>query len=117
MARQYKQEGTGLIEYLGDISKTDEHHIMIREGASCWGLKNVGAPLCYGDAAWLAGFMKFFDKEDRDWNAVETTCRGQGSPYCVFKVVPGELDELKAYLTAIDGSKLEKIEDLLMEHV
>lgn len=117
IARSLKASGDGIMEYLAEASKTDEHYIRIHEGASCWGLENVGVPLCYDGAAYLAGFMKFFDKEKRDWNAVETKCMGEGSPYCEFKAVPGELDELEAYLTAMDGSKIEEITDRLMEHV
>jgi hypothetical protein len=32
---------------------------------------------------------------ERDWNWVETKCIGLGDPYCEFKVVPGEIYELK----------------------
>ena len=117
MAKSLKESGNGIMEYLVEASKTDEHYVRIYEGASCWGLENVGVPLCHDGAAYLAGFMKFFDKEKRDWNAVETTCMGEGSPYCEFKVAPRGLDELEAYLTAIDGSKIEKITDRLMEHL
>ena len=120
MAKPNKEAGGGKMEYLVEISKTDEHHIRIYEGASCWGLENVGVSLCYEDSANLAGFMKFFDKwrgRGREWNAVETMCIGKGSPYCEFKVAPRELDELEGYLTAMDGSKIEKITDRLMEHV
>ena len=120
MAKPNEEAGGGVMEYLLDISKTDEHYIRIHEGASCWGLENVGVPLCYEDSASLAGFMKFFDKlggMGREWNAVETTCIGEGSPYCEFKIAPRELDELEGYLTTMDGSKIERISDRLMEHV
>ncbi len=117
MARSLKESGDGIMEYLVEISKTDEHYVRIHEGASCWGLENIGAPLCYDGAAYIAGFMKFFDKEKREWNAVETTCMGEGSPYCEFKVAPRELEELEGYLTAMDGSKIERITGRLMEHI
>jgi predicted hydrocarbon binding protein/KaiC/GvpD/RAD55 family RecA-like ATPase len=120
MAKPNKEAGGGIMKYLLEISKTDEHHIRIYEGASCWGLENVGGPLCYEDAANLAGFMKFFDKwrgKGREWNAVETTCIGEGAPYCQFKVAPMELDELEDYLTTIDASMIGNITDRLMEHV
>jgi predicted hydrocarbon binding protein/KaiC/GvpD/RAD55 family RecA-like ATPase len=120
MAKPNREAGGGIMKYLVEISKTDEHHIRIYEGASCWGLENVGGPLCYEDAANLAGFMKFFDKlrgKGREWNAVETTCIGKGAPYCQFKVSPMEMDELEDYLTTVDAPMTENITDRLMEHV
>jgi len=112
-----EEERVGMLQYIPGDSKVDEHHTRISYSASCWSLENVGARLCYDEAAYLAGFMKFFDKERRDWNAVETTCVGEGSPYCEFKVAPGEQDELEDYLTSMDASKIERIGDRLTEHV
>jgi predicted hydrocarbon binding protein/KaiC/GvpD/RAD55 family RecA-like ATPase len=120
MAKPNREAGGGIMKYLPEISKTDEHHIRICEGASCWGLENVGGPLCYEDAANLAGFMKFFDGwrgKGREWNAVETTCVGEGASYCQFKVAPMEMDELEDYLTSVDASMIENIIDRLNEHV
>jgi len=117
MARPFNEGGEGIMEYLAGISKTDEHYVRIYEGALCWGLKNVGVPLCYDEVSYVAGMMRFFDKEQRDWNAVETTCMGEGSPYCEFRIAPGKMDELEDYLTTIDGSKIERIMDRLMEQV
>jgi predicted hydrocarbon binding protein/KaiC/GvpD/RAD55 family RecA-like ATPase len=106
-----------MLEYVSEISKTDEHYFRAYEGASCWGLEGIGAPLCFSDAADLAGTLKSMEKQERDWNVVETACVGEGSPYCVFKAVPGELDELKARLTALDSSIVQRIEERLIEHV
>jgi hypothetical protein len=61
--------------------------------------------------------LKGFEKERRNWNVVETACVGEGSSYCEFKAVPGELDELSVYLTAMDSAKIERIEHRLMEQV
>jgi predicted hydrocarbon binding protein/KaiC/GvpD/RAD55 family RecA-like ATPase len=106
-----------MLEYVSEISKTDEHYFRAYEGASCWGLENIGAPLCFSDAADLAGTLKSMEKQERDWNVVETACVGEGSPYCEFKAVPGELDELKARLTALDSSIVQRIEERLIEYV
>ena len=40
---------------------------------------------------------------------------GEGSPYCEFKLAPGELDELDGYLTAVDGVQIERITRRLLE--
>ena len=106
-----------MLEYVSEISRTDEHYFRAYEGASCWGLENIGAPLCFSDAADLAGTLKSMEKQERDWNVVETACVGEGSPYCEFKAVPGELDELEARLTALDNSTVQRIEERLIEHV
>ena len=42
---------------------------------------------------------------------------GRKSPYCEFKVAPGELDELEDYFTTMDCSKIEKITGRLIEHL
>ena len=106
-----------MLEYVSEISKTDEHYFRAYEGASCWGLENIGAPLCFSDAADLAGTLKSMEKQERDWNVVETACVGEGSPYCEFKAVPGELSELEARLTALDSSIVQRIVERLIEHV
>jgi predicted hydrocarbon binding protein/KaiC/GvpD/RAD55 family RecA-like ATPase len=106
-----------ILEYISEISKKDEHYFRAYEGASCWGLEGIGAPLCFSDAADLAGTLKSMEKQERDWNVVETACVGEGFPYCEFKAVPGELDELKARLTTLDSSIVQRIEERLIEHV
>ncbi len=113
----FEASGGGIMEYMFEESKADEHYVRLFESSSCWGLENVGVPLCYYKAAYVAGYMKFFDKAERDWNAVETTCMGQGSSFCEFKIAPGEMEELEDYLTAVDSSKIEIIENRLMDQV
>jgi predicted hydrocarbon binding protein/KaiC/GvpD/RAD55 family RecA-like ATPase len=117
MAEPFKGAGGGIMEYLPEASKPDEHYVRIHESAACCALEDVGASLCYDDASYLAGMMKYFDKEGKDWNAVETTCVGEGSPHCEFKLTPREPGELKAYLTAVDSTKIEKITRRLLERV
>ena len=117
IAMGWEEERACILEYVDGISKTDEHHFRMHESATSWGLKDIGASLCYSEAAVLAGMLKGFEKEGRDWHVVETACVGEGSPYCELKAVPGELGELTAYLTAMDSAKIERIEDRLMEQV
>jgi predicted hydrocarbon binding protein/KaiC/GvpD/RAD55 family RecA-like ATPase len=103
------------IEYLEDVSKTNEHHLRIHESVTCWGFENVGATLGLGTLGTWAGLTMIFEKEDRDWNLVETKCIGLGDPYCEVKAVPREMDELKASLEAIDNTIMERIHHRLMD--
>ena len=55
-----------------------------------------------------------FEEKERDWNAIETKCIGLGDPYCEFKLVPEEIDELQESLKK-DSSVIERINRKLME--
>ena len=111
----------GIMEYLEDASKTDEHYVRVRDDSHCWGFENVGATLHLGILGGFAGVTKGFEKDrggpDRDWNIVEMKCIGLGDPYCEMKFVPGEIEELKANLEAIDSTIMERIHDRLMHHL
>jgi len=109
-------ERSGTIEYLEDISKTDEHYFRVYESSDCCGLENVGARIASHLPPAMAGQLQGFEKKERDWNAVETKCIGLGDPYCEFKLVPGEIDELQASLEK-DSSVIGKIHERLMERV
>jgi predicted hydrocarbon binding protein/KaiC/GvpD/RAD55 family RecA-like ATPase len=114
-----KHERSGIMEYLEDASNTDEHYIRIYESSECWGFKDVGATMAFYIPPLIAGFMKGFGSLqglERDWNCVETKCIGLGDPYCEFKLVPGEIDELKASLEK-DVSVIERIHERLMHHL
>lgn len=115
--RKIKGNRSGIMEYLENISKTDEHYFRLIENDACWGFENVGAKLALGILGSWAGYMEGYEREDRDWNIVETKCIGLGDPYCEFKAVPGEIDELKASLEDIDNGAIEKIYDRLMERL
>jgi predicted hydrocarbon binding protein/KaiC/GvpD/RAD55 family RecA-like ATPase len=115
----YKFERSGIIEYLEDISKTDEHYVRVYESFNCWGFENVGAAMASYLPAMMAGYWKGFERLkglERDWNAVETKCIGLGDPYCEIKLVPGEIDELEDSLEK-DVSVLERIHDQLMHRL
>jgi predicted hydrocarbon binding protein/KaiC/GvpD/RAD55 family RecA-like ATPase len=108
-------------EYLEGISKTDEHYVRGYEHYECWGFQNVGASLGIMKPAMMAGSFKGMEELageiERDWNVVETKCIGLGDPYCEFKIVPGEISELKNSLEAIDSTILERIHDRLIDQL
>jgi predicted hydrocarbon binding protein/KaiC/GvpD/RAD55 family RecA-like ATPase len=104
----------GFIEYLEDTSKTNEHYVRGYEFATCWGFENAGATLGLGTFGAWAGAIMGFEKEERDWNWVETKCMGLGDPYCEIKIVPGEIDGLKTCLESLDSTVVERIHDRLI---
>jgi predicted hydrocarbon binding protein len=117
--QQMLKERSGILEYLEDISKTDEHYVRIYENYDCWGLENVGAAIASYLPPLGAGTckaMEYWQGLDRDWNAIETKCIGLGDPYCEFKLVPGEIDGLKGSLEK-DSSVIERIHERLMERL
>jgi len=107
----------GVMEYLEDASKTDEHYIRIYENSECWGFENIGAATGSFLPATIAGMCKGLEKEEREWNAIEVKCIGLGDPYCEIKVVPGEIDELKDSLEAMDSTVLDRMHDRLMDRL
>lgn len=115
-SRHMKLRGDCILEYLDDFSKTNEYYIRLDECRDCWGIENVGTPLALVIPAIIAGSCKIFDKEERDWNAIETKCIGLGDPYCEIKVVPGELSELRGFLEK-DNSIIEGVYNHFMQHL
>ena len=111
-----RMERSGIIEYLKDVSKTDEHYIRVYENSDCWGLDNVGTTIASHIPPALAGQCMSFEKGGRDWNAVETKCIGLGDPYCEFKLVPGVIGGLRDSLEK-DSSVVEKIHERLIERI
>ncbi len=108
------------VEYLNDISKTDEHYLRFYEGYECWGFENVDASLAIMKPAMMAGSFKGMEEllggPDRDWNAIETKCIGLGDPYCEVKFVTGEIEDLKESLEK-DSLVIERVNDRLMDHL
>lgn len=112
-----KVEHVGVVEYLEDLSKSGEHYIRVYENSDCWGLENVGAALASHLPPCFAGICNGWDELkglDRDWNAIETKCIGLGDPYCEFKIVMGEIPELKDSLQK-DTTVIQRIHEQLME--
>jgi predicted hydrocarbon binding protein/KaiC/GvpD/RAD55 family RecA-like ATPase len=114
-----KQERSGIVEYLEDASKTDEHYFRMYESSECWGFKDVGATMAFYGTPGLAGMIKGFESWqglERDWNCIETKCIGLGDPYCEGKLLPGGIDELQASLEK-DILVIERIHERLMHHL
>jgi predicted hydrocarbon binding protein len=114
MIKASAESGQGIWEYLEGTSKKDEHYFRIYEYSDCWQFDNVGARLGFAGIGGMAGILKALEKEKREWIVVETKCIGLGDPYCEFKMIPRETDELKSFLEAIDSSVVEKIHERLM---
>jgi predicted hydrocarbon binding protein/KaiC/GvpD/RAD55 family RecA-like ATPase len=113
-------ERSSIIEYLEDRSKPNEHYFRAHESYACWGFENLGAPMALNYfAACAAGSCKGLESMkglERDWNVVETKCIGLGDPYCEFKLVPGEIAELRDTLEK-DSTFVERIHNLLMQRL
>lgn len=104
----------GKIEYLEEVSRTDEHYIRIHENYECWGFDNVGAPLALVRPAMLAAMLN--NVGGGDFNLIHTKCIGLGDPYCEHKIISGGIDELITSLEK-DSATVEGINDRLMNHV
>jgi predicted hydrocarbon binding protein len=113
----FEEVGNAIAEYVEGASGRDEHVFRLYESSTCWGFDDVGARLGHPICGGMAGWLQAFEAEERDWNVVETECIGLGSPYCEFKAVPGEIDELGDFLLAIDSSAVEKVHDQLMDQL
>jgi len=118
--KMWEPQRSGILEYVEDASKTDEHYIRVSESFECSAFENVGVAMASIHPPAFAGACKGVEGWrglERDWNAVETKCIGLGDPYCEIKVVPGEIDELKDSLKAIDITVLDRIHDRLIARV
>ena len=59
-------ERSGILEYLEDTSKTDEHYFRMYESSDCWGLENVGAPIASHIPPVIAGNCGGIEVEERN---------------------------------------------------
>jgi predicted hydrocarbon binding protein/KaiC/GvpD/RAD55 family RecA-like ATPase len=110
------RERSGIIEYIDDISKTDEHYFRVYENSDCCGFENIGCAVASHIPPMLAGNLKGLESDGREWNAIETKCIGLGDPYCEFKFVPGEIEELETSLEK-DIVVVEKIHKRLIDRL
>lgn len=114
--RMAQWERSGKIEYLEDISKTNEHYFRVYESSDCSGFENVGTSIASHLPPHMAGQLMGFESDRREWNAIETKCIGLGDPYCEIKLVPGEISELKSFLEK-DALAVERIHERLIERL
>jgi predicted hydrocarbon binding protein/KaiC/GvpD/RAD55 family RecA-like ATPase len=115
-SKMLKGMGMGILEYVEDASKTNEHHFRVYESAECWGFENVGAAMAYLLPPTAAGMFKGIESWkglEREWNAIETKCIGLGDPYCEWKVMPEEIPELRDSMVK-DSLVIERMHDQLM---
>ena len=66
------------------------------------------AGMCHGLESWKG--------LEREWNVIETKCVGLGDPYCEWKMVPGEIDELKDSLKK-ESAVVQTINERLMQRL
>jgi KaiC/GvpD/RAD55 family RecA-like ATPase/predicted hydrocarbon binding protein len=109
-------ENSGVMEYLENVSRTDEHYFRVYENSDCIGFENIGVRIASHVPPMLAGYCKAVEGGRREWNAIETKCLGLGDSYCEFKVVPGEIEGLKSSLE-MDSSLVEKIHERLLSRL
>jgi KaiC/GvpD/RAD55 family RecA-like ATPase/predicted hydrocarbon binding protein len=115
-SKYLEKQRSGIMEYLEDISKTNEHYFRVYEGFECCGFENIGAAMASVLPPALVGMCTGLDRDGTEWNIIETNCIGLGDPYCEFKMVPGEISGLKSSLEK-DTSVLERIHERLMERI
>jgi hypothetical protein len=72
LSASVRMERSGILEYLEDISKPDEHYFRVRESSDCAGLDNIGATVASHVPPELAGFCQLFERNKGEWNAIET---------------------------------------------
>jgi len=116
MFRRPVEDRAGIVEYLEEVSKTDEHYFRVYENADCWGFEDIGATMASHLPAEIAGFFTAYENGAKVWNGIETKCIGLGDPYCEFKFVPGEIRELGDSLQK-DSSVIERIHERLMHYL
>jgi predicted hydrocarbon binding protein/KaiC/GvpD/RAD55 family RecA-like ATPase len=116
VAQSLEQQRWGILEYLKDVSNTDEHHFRLYESSDCWGFEEAGTTIASHVPPSFAGLCKGLEIEERDWNAVETKCIGLGDPYCEFKLVPGGIAELSSSLEK-ESSVIARMHELLMHRL
>ena len=117
--KQMEQRRDGILEYVEDASRIDEHYIRIHENRECCGFENIGTTVSSSLPPLLAGACKgieYLGGFERDWNIIETKCIGLGDPYCEFKLVPRDITELRDSLEK-DSSILEKIHERLINRL
>ncbi len=111
-----EQTQSCILEFLDNMSLPDEHYFRVYENFECCGFEGINSMMASYLPPLTAGICEGIEKEERDWNCVETKCIGLGDSYCEFKLVPGEISELKDSLQK-DSSLIQKIHDHLIDRL
>jgi predicted hydrocarbon binding protein len=114
--KAFSDSGIGSWSYCSEESKEDEHHFHVYGNSSCWGLEKIGASTGFIQLGGLAGIIRAFEKEERDWDAIETHCIGKGDPYCELVFSPGTFD-VKNHLRSINFGVAQTVYSRLVEHL
>lgn len=78
----YKSTGTGLLT-LTEFEKSKLVVFQMEECFSCYGITNIGKPICYYTGGALAGFLE--SVLEKDVAFVESKCYGKGDSCCEFR--------------------------------
>jgi predicted hydrocarbon binding protein len=73
-ARTLMPERVGIMQYLEDVSRTDEHVVRVHESSDCWGFESVGSAMASYLPPLMAGMCMFLESVkglERNWNAVD----------------------------------------------
>jgi predicted hydrocarbon binding protein/KaiC/GvpD/RAD55 family RecA-like ATPase len=111
-----RKELSGIIEYLPEQSKQDEHYFRIHENSDCWDFEGVGAPTACHLPPSMAGQLIGLEIIQRDWNSVETRCIGLGDPYCEFRLSP-QLESGEELHSGYDPENISRIHQRLIDNL
>jgi predicted hydrocarbon binding protein/KaiC/GvpD/RAD55 family RecA-like ATPase len=79
------------------------------ESALCWGLANVGSPLCFYDCGTLAGTLNYLDKEGCEWEVYERECVGDGHGSCVMVCSPNPTKDFHAAFSKLTCEEAHRL--------
>ena len=79
------------------------------ESAICWGLTDVGSPLCFYDCGALAGSLTHLDKDGCEWEVYEQQCIGTGHERCTLVCSPNPTKEFQASFSGLTCQEADKL--------
>jgi len=91
------------------LSTEDLLQVVKEESALCWGLTNVGSPLCFYDCGALAGSLTHLDKEGGEWEVYEQECIGTGKDRCTVVCSPNPTKEFNASFSRLTCHEADEL--------
>lgn len=79
------------------------------ESALCWGLGDVGSPLCFYDCGAIAGSLTHLDKDGCEWEVYEQQCIGTGHERCTLVCSPNPTKEFQASFSGLTCQEADKL--------